>query len=93
MPTLSLFSCPWSHHYIPRSSSGLGMQPLRWWQETHLSAHFEPVFLPLVSLLYPQVFFWAWDAATEVVACLRPVVALAWVCIMWVGGGDVARKL
>ena len=62
-------------------------------KETHLSAHFEPVFLHPVSLLFPQVFFWAWDAATEVAAHLHPVVALAQVCIMWVGGGDVARKL
>ena len=58
----------------------------------HLSLHFEPVFLPLVSLSSPQVFFWALDAAAEVVAHLHPVVALARVCIMWVGGGDVARK-
>ena len=59
----------------------------------HFSAHFEPVFLPTVSLLSPWVFFWAWDAAAEVVTRLCPVVALAWVCIMWVRGGDVARKL
>ena len=59
----------------------------------HLSARFEPIFLPPVSLLFSQVFFWAWDAAAEVAAHLCPVMALAWVCIMWVGGGDVARKL
>ena len=58
-----------------------------------LSARFEPAFLPLVSLLFPWVFFWAWDAAAEVAACLHPVMALAQVCIMWVRGGDVARKL
>ena len=55
----------------------------------HLSACFEPVFLPPVSLSSPQVFFWALDAAA---AHLHPVVALAQVCILWVGGGDVARK-
>ena len=54
----------------------------------HLSPHFETVLLPLVSLSSPQVFFWALDAATEVAACLHPVVALAQVCIMWQGSGD-----
>ena len=58
----------------------------------YLSPCFKTVSLPLVSLSFPWVFFWALNAAAEVAAHLRPVMALARVCILQVVGGDVARK-